>query len=115
MNQNVRRERIRFDPTIEPRWRKFWADEGIFRAGRRAGAERRYILEMGRDVLPDLYPYLNDPDADVRAELCDILADLGDPDAITRLSPLISDPSAKVADRANRAVEKLRARGNISQ
>jgi HEAT repeat protein len=76
---------------------------------------RRYILEMGRDVLPDLYPYLNDPDADVRAELCDILSDLGDPDAVTRLTPLISDPSAKVADRANRAVEKLRGRGATSQ
>jgi HEAT repeat protein len=75
---------------------------------------RSYVLEMGREVLPDLYPYLNDPDADVRAELCDLLAALGDPDAITRLTPLISDPSAKVADRANRAVERLR-RGDESQ
>ncbi|MBM4268763.1 MAG: leucine--tRNA ligase [Deltaproteobacteria bacterium] len=46
MSQGVHRERFRFDPTIEPRWRKFWAEQGIFRAGRRAGAERRYILEM---------------------------------------------------------------------
>ena len=71
---------------------------------------RNYVLEMGRDMLTDLYPYLNDPDAEVRAQLCDILALLGEPDAITRLTPLISDPSAKVADRANRAVERLRGR-----
>jgi HEAT repeat protein len=69
---------------------------------------RNYILEMGRDILPDLYPYLNDPDGDVRAELCDIIAAFGDPDAIARLQPLVSDPSAKVADRANRAIERLR-------
>jgi HEAT repeat protein len=69
---------------------------------------RGYLLEMGRDVLPELYPYLNDPDADIRAELCDILAALGDPEAIPRLTPLINDPSTKVADRANRAVERLR-------
>ncbi|MBY0277144.1 leucine--tRNA ligase [Candidatus Binatia bacterium] len=37
---------LRFDPAIEPRWREFWAREGIFRAGRRPGAPRRYILEM---------------------------------------------------------------------
>jgi HEAT repeat protein len=70
---------------------------------------RNYVLEMGRDVLPELYPYLNDPDAEVRAQLCDILTELGDPDAIAHLTPLIGDPSAKVADHANRAVERLRA------
>jgi leucyl-tRNA synthetase len=37
---------LRFDPAIEPRWREFWAREGVFRAGRRPGAPRRYILEM---------------------------------------------------------------------
>jgi HEAT repeat protein len=66
---------------------------------------------MGRDVLADLYPYLNDPEADIRADLCDILAAIGDPEAISRLTPLVSDPSTKVADRANRAVERLRRSG----
>ncbi len=41
-----RREGQRFDPAIEPRWRQFWAAEGIFRAGRRPNADRKYILEM---------------------------------------------------------------------
>jgi HEAT repeat protein len=75
---------------------------------------RGYVMEMGGDVQAELYPYLNDPDAEVRSELCDILADFGDPESINRLTPLISDPSAKVADRANRAVERLRSRGNAS-
>lgn len=69
---------------------------------------RNYLLEMGSDVLPDLYPYLSDPDPEVRAALCDVIALVGDADAVPRLTPLINDPSPKVADRANRAVEKLR-------
>ena len=69
---------------------------------------RNYLLEMGSDVLPDLYPYLGDPDPEVRAALCDVIALIGDADAVARLTPLINDPSPKVADRANRAVEKLR-------
>ena len=69
---------------------------------------RGYILEMGKAVLPDLYPYLNDPDPDVRGALADILAEIGDADAVPRLAPLVSDPSRDVADRANRAIERLR-------
>lgn len=69
---------------------------------------RGYLLEMGSEVLPDVYPYLADPDPEVRAILSDVIAILGDADSIARLTPLINDPSPKVADRANRAVEKLR-------
>jgi HEAT repeat protein len=76
---------------------------------------RNYILEMGKSILPDLYPYLNDPDAEVRASLCDIIGTLGDADAIPRLQPLVGDPSASVADRANRAVERLRRGGPPSR
>lgn len=74
---------------------------------------RGYLLEMGRAVLPDLYPYLNDPEADIRASLCDIIASFGDPEAIPRLTPLINDPSQAVADKANRAVERLRRVGDV--
>ncbi|HET8647775.1 MAG TPA: HEAT repeat domain-containing protein [Vicinamibacteria bacterium] len=69
---------------------------------------RGYLLEMGRGVLPDLYPYLGDQDAEIRAGLSDIIGAIGDPEAIPRLTPLLSDPSARVADHANRAVERLR-------
>ena len=69
---------------------------------------RGYLLEMGPAILPDLYPYLNDPEAEIRATLCDIIASFGDPEAIPRLTPLLNDPSPTVADRANRAVERLR-------
>ena len=72
------------------------------------GRSRSYLLEMGADALPDLYPYLADPDPEIRAALSDVIAIIGDAEAVGRLTPLINDPSPKVADRANRAVEKLR-------
>jgi HEAT repeat protein len=78
--------------------------------GRRS---RGYILEIGRELLPDLYPYLGDPDSDVRAALCEVMGTMGDPAAIDQLSPLLADPSSSVADRANRAVERLRRGGGL--
>jgi HEAT repeat protein len=77
-------------------------------AGTRA---RAYILELGPDIAPELYPYLNDRDADVRGAVSDVLAQLGDVGAIPRLTPLLADPKSAVADRANRAIERLRRAG----
>jgi HEAT repeat protein len=72
---------------------------------------RDYLLELGLPIAPDLYPYLNDRDPEVRGGLCDVLAQLGDAAASPKLSPLLADPNSKVADRANRAIEKLRRAG----
>jgi HEAT repeat protein len=69
---------------------------------------RDYVLELGAGIAPDLYPYLNDRDPEVRGAVCDVLAQLGDTNAVSRLTPLLADPTSKVADRANRAIEKLR-------
>lgn len=69
---------------------------------------RNYLLELGPQIVPELYPYLNDQDAEIRAGLCALLAQLGQPEAIPHLTPLLSDPNPKVADRANRAVERLK-------
>jgi hypothetical protein len=41
----------------------------------------------------------------------DLLAQIGDPAAVAHLQPLINDPSTTVADRANRAVERLKRAG----
>ncbi|MDC0292488.1 leucine--tRNA ligase [Candidatus Binatia bacterium] len=40
------KDRFRFDPRIEGRWQEIWKSRGIFKAGRRPDAERRYVLEM---------------------------------------------------------------------
>jgi leucyl-tRNA synthetase len=37
----------RYEPqSIEPRWQKRWTEAGVFKAGRRPDAEKRYVLEM---------------------------------------------------------------------
>jgi len=37
----------RYEPqSIEPRWQSRWEEAGVFRAGRRPAAEKRYVLEM---------------------------------------------------------------------
>jgi HEAT repeat protein len=69
---------------------------------------REYLLELGRPVLAELYEYLGDSDAEVRARLCEILGLMGDAETITRLSPMIGDPNASVSDSANRAIEQLK-------
>jgi HEAT repeat protein len=79
--------------------------------GRRA---RSYLMELGPTIVPDLYPYLNDQDAGVRGSLCEILGDLGGEGTIARLQPLLNDPNTGVADRANRAIERLRRAGSSS-
>lgn len=69
---------------------------------------RGYVVDLGRAVLPELYAYLSDPDADIRAALCDVLGAVGDDESISQLTPLVGDASSKVADAANRAVERLK-------
>jgi HEAT repeat protein len=76
-----------------------------------AGRARDYVLELGPGIAPYLYPYLNDPDPEVRGAVCDLVARFGEADAIPRLTPLLADPNPKVADRANRAIERLRRSG----
>jgi hypothetical protein len=44
----------------------------------------------------------------VRGAVCDLLAALGDTNAQAKLTPLLADPNSRVADKANRAIEKLR-------
>jgi HEAT repeat protein len=80
-------------------------------SGSSARHARDLILELGPGLAPDLYPYLADKDPSVRGAVCDLLAALGDTNAGPKLTPLLADPNSKVADRANRAIEKLRRAG----
>ena len=87
---------------------------GLGSTGVTAKQARGYMLELGPKIAPDLYPYLNDANAGVRGGTCDVLAQLGDVAAVPRLTPLLADPNSKVADRANRAIEKLRRAGGAA-
>lgn len=69
---------------------------------------RQYALELGRDHLDELLPYLQDPDRDVRLELIELLEALGDPASLEDLREISEeDADAEVADRARLAVRRL--------
>lgn len=69
---------------------------------------RGYLGEMVPAALPELYEYLGDQSADIRGQLVEIISEAGDAAAIPHLEPLVSDTNRGVADRANRAVERLK-------
>ena len=72
----------------------------------------QYALELGRDFLPDILRYLEDPDRQVRLELISLLEQLGDDSAIPSLRATTEDPDSEVADRARLAVRRLSESGN---
>jgi HEAT repeat protein len=67
-----------------------------------------YAVELGEGFLDEFVTYLADPVALVRLEMAEVLMEIGDPRAIPYLEPLLADPDAKVADRANVAIARLR-------
>ena len=67
-----------------------------------------YGVELGKTVLDELVLYLSDPEAAVRREMATVLMEIGDPAAIPYLEPLLADSDREVADRANRAIARLR-------
>jgi len=86
-------------------------DSIVLNLGAAGGSGARcqgYLLELGPRIAPNLYPYLNDPNADVRGKLCGVLAQLGDASAIAKLTPLLNDPNSRVVDQANLAIQLLR-------
>jgi HEAT repeat protein len=72
-----------------------------------------YAVELGSPLLDELVTYLSDPVPEVRKEMAQVLMEIGDPAAIPYLKPLLSDPNAEVADRANRAIARLQ-QGDLS-
>jgi HEAT repeat protein len=82
--------------------------------GSRGKRARGYLLELGPSIAGDLRPYLRDQDPKVRAGVCEVLAEFGDPAAIEWLTPLLGDANSDVADQANRAIQSLRRAGGAA-
>ena len=82
--------------------------------GSRGKRARAYLQELGPSIAGDLRPYLRDQDPKVRAGVCEVLAEFGDPAAIEWLTPLLGDANSDVADQANRAIQSLRRAGGAA-
>lgn len=78
----------------------------------RGSVAQSYLVELARnkDVLQDLYPYLNSRDAGTRRRLCYVLMYSGDVSSIQQLQPLTRDRNGDVAAAAVSALRAIRAR-----
>jgi HEAT repeat protein len=78
----------------------------------RADVAQPYLTELSRNpnFLPNLYPYLQSQDANVRRRLCVVLMYNGDKTSLEPLDRLLHDPDGDVAAEAIRAKEAIRAR-----
>lgn len=74
----------------------------------RARQSRGYLEELGSRSLPEALDYLREPDAKIRAGLCDALSTAGVADAAAAIEPLTKDKDQQVAASAARALAILR-------
>lgn len=79
---------------------------------RRTNEEARaYLLEIGRDQEPDLFPFATHKDPNVREALAEILGRIGDERAVPVLRDMTRDRDGEVADLATQALRRINARG----
>jgi hypothetical protein len=60
-----------------------------------------------REMAPLLFPLLSHEDARIRGDVADLLGKIGDPRAVARLEPLVTDPDPDVAEAASDAIGQL--------
>jgi HEAT repeat protein len=69
-----------------------------------------YLVEIGPSQVTTLVPRLQEPDADVREAMADVLGIIGDAAVIPPLQAALKDRDASVAAAAKRAIAKIQAR-----
>jgi HEAT repeat protein len=67
-----------------------------------------YLLELGPSIVPALTPRLQEPDAEVRARIAEVLGLLGGEAALAALQPLTQGKDRDVVDAATRAIERIK-------
>ena len=70
---------------------------------------QEYLVELGPSMTPTLLPRLQEPDANVREAVADVLGVIGDQSAISALVAAAKDRDPSVASAVKRALERLRS------
>ena len=70
---------------------------------------QEYLIELGAAMIPTLLPRLEDPDADVREALVDVLGVIGDASNLPALEAATKDRDDSVAAAAKRAIARIQA------
>jgi len=71
---------------------------------------QEYLVELGPSLVPTIVPRLQEPDADVREAMADVLGVIGDAAVIPPLQAALKDRDASVGAAAKRAIAKIQAR-----
>jgi HEAT repeat protein len=67
-----------------------------------------YLRELGPEIVPALMPRLQEPDADVRAQVAEALGALGDTSTVAVLNPLTKDRDRGVVMAATQAIDRIK-------
>lgn len=70
---------------------------------------QEYLIELGPAATPTLLPRLQDPDADVREALVDVIGVVGDGSTLAALEAATKDRDDSVAAAAKRAIARIQA------
>jgi HEAT repeat protein len=70
---------------------------------------QEYLIELGPAMIPTLLPRLQDPDADVREALVDVVGVIGDASHLPALEAATKDRDDSVAAAAKRAIARIQA------
>ena len=71
---------------------------------------QEYLVELGSTMVPTLMPRLQDPDAEIREAVADVLGTIGDATTGPALEAAAKDRDASVASAAKRAIARIQAR-----
>ena len=69
-----------------------------------------YLVELGPSVISTIVPRLQEPDANVRESMADVLGMVGDASVLPAIEALAKDREASVAAAARRAAARIKAR-----
>jgi len=70
---------------------------------------QEYLIELGPSVTPTLLPRLQDPDADLREALVDVVGVIGNASDLAALEAATKDRDDSVVSAAKRAIARLTA------
>jgi HEAT repeat protein len=69
-----------------------------------------YLLELGPSIAPQLLSHLQEPEAEIRVRVAEVLGLLGNDAAVAALHPLTQDRDRDVIEAATRAIERIKMR-----
>jgi len=73
-----------------------------------------YLRELGPSIVPALTPRLQEPDADVRAQVAEALGVLGDASTVAILDPLTKDRDKAVVTAATKAIDRIKLSAKLN-